>query len=62
MRQKELLLIAITIFMTAIAVIIGDLIHTVKTPKFEAIRPSVAKPIDINIDLNVFKILEEKTE
>lgn len=60
MRQKEMLIVSMTILMTIFAWIAADIIHIANTEKVKAITPSVSKPINVNIDLEVFKILESK--
>lgn len=60
MKQREFLIISVTIFMTIIAWIAGEVYRTAQTQKVKAIRPSVSSPIVISIDLEVFKRLEKK--
>jgi len=60
MKQKEFLVISITVFLTIIVWLIADLYHISTTEKIKLINPRVLKPININIDTEIFKILEEK--
>ena len=60
MRQKELLIITITVFLTIIAWLIADVYHITTTEKVKLISPKVLKPINVNIDTQIFKVLEEK--
>lgn len=60
MRQKELLVISITVFLTLIAWIAADLYHitTVERIKISDIRSS--EPINVKIDVKLFDSLEMK--
>lgn len=60
MKQRELLIISITIFLTFIAWSAAEIYRTAQTQKVKAIRPSVSKPVNITIDIEVFKRLEKK--
>jgi hypothetical protein len=60
MRQKEFLIISITIFLTIIAWLMADIYHISTTEKVKLISPKVLKPINVNIDTEIFKVLEER--
>lgn len=60
MKQKELLIISITIFLTIIAWLIADIYHIMTTEQVKLISPKVLKPINVNIDAQILKLLEEK--
>jgi len=60
MKQKEFLIISITIFLTIVAWLIADIYHITTTEQIKLISPKVLKPIDINIEAETLKLLEEK--
>lgn len=60
MKQKEFLIISITVFLTIIAWLIADVYHISTTEKVKLINPKVSKPINVNINTEIFKLLEEK--
>lgn len=60
MKRKEFLVISITIFLTIIAWLIADIYHVSTTEKVKLINPKVLKPMNVNIDTKIFKLLEEK--
>jgi len=60
MKQKEFLIISITIFLTIIAWLIADIYHIATTEQIKLINPKVLKPVNINIEAETLKLLEEK--
>ncbi|OGK22049.1 hypothetical protein A3C23_03115 [Candidatus Roizmanbacteria bacterium RIFCSPHIGHO2_02_FULL_37_13b] len=61
MKQRELLIISLTVFLTLIAWIVADINHVINTQKVDAARPEYLKPINVNIDIDVFeKIINKK--
>jgi hypothetical protein len=60
MKQKEFFVISITVFLTVIAWLIADIYHISTTEKVKLVNPKILKPIDININPEVIKVLEEK--
>ncbi len=61
MNKKEVLVLAVSIFLTVVAWLIADIIHASKRQKIEA---EVALPNidDYTIDKRIIEILESKTE
>ncbi len=60
MKQKEFLIISITVFLTIVAWLMADIYHISITEKARLVSPKVLKPININISTEIFKVLEEK--
>ncbi len=60
MKQKEFLIISITIFLTLIAWITADLYHIATSEKLKVKDTASAKPINVKIDVAVFDLLEQK--
>lgn len=60
MRQKELLIISITIFLTIVAWIVSDIYHVAKTEKLGSLKSKTLEPININIDHEIINALEKK--
>ena len=59
MKRKELLYISICIFMTIVAWLVADLVHTVNQKTVETV---IADPVllQYKIDPNVLKLIENK--
>ncbi|OGK56674.1 hypothetical protein A3J15_03245 [Candidatus Roizmanbacteria bacterium RIFCSPLOWO2_02_FULL_38_10] len=61
MKQKELLIISLTIFLTLIAWIVADINHVINTRKVDAAKIEYLKPINVDIKINVFdEVLNKK--
>lgn len=60
MNQKETLIISITVFLTIITWIMGDLFHVASTEKVRVKDSRFLSEIKINIDAEVLKKLQEK--
>ncbi|HLD26918.1 MAG TPA: hypothetical protein VJB63_03110 [Patescibacteria group bacterium] len=60
MKNKEALIISLTLFLTVVAWIAIDIYHVVYTPKIKPIDTQYTNPINISIDQSLFQILEEK--
>lgn len=62
MKQKEILMIAVTIFLTVVVWVIADLYHVSVTQQVTEVDPRFAEPINIEIPVEVFDTLESKTK
>ena len=60
MKQKEFLIISITVFLTVIAWIVADIYHITSTEKVKLRDSAIAEPIHSSIDNRIFDILSEK--
>lgn len=60
MKQRELFIISITVFLTIVAWIIADLFHIATTQKVQFSVKEASQPLDITIDAQVFEALESK--
>lgn len=60
MRQKELLVITVTVFLTIVAWIVSDLYHIAQTEKIGQIKSKRQSPLNIKINVEVFDRLEKK--
>lgn len=60
MKQKEIFIITITVFLTIVTWIIADVHHTANTEKVKIDETAKAVPLNATIDQNVFQILSEK--
>lgn len=60
MNQKEILIISLTIFLTVMGWVAADLVHVSQTEQLPDNDPRFAQPIDVDIDIEVFDILEQR--
>ncbi len=60
MKNKEALMISLTLFLTVIAWIAIDIYHIANTPKIKPIDTQYIRPINVSIDQSIFQVLEEK--
>lgn len=60
MKQKEFLIISVTVFLTVIAWIIADIYHITSTEKVKLRDTTIAEPITISIDNHIFDVLSKK--
>lgn len=60
MKQKEILMLAIIIFLTIVAWMMADIYHIAKTENVKDYNPQSLEPISVNIDTSVFTKLETK--
>lgn len=60
MNQKELLIISITVFLTVLGWIIADLNHVANTEQLPPHDSRFARPITIDINPEIFDILQER--
>lgn len=60
MGKKEIFLISLVFFLTTIAWIIIDIYHTAVASKVKPVNLEFVKPINLNIDKLIFKLLETK--
>ncbi len=60
MKQKEFLIISITVFLTVVAWIVADVYHISSTEKVKLQDVAVVEPIHISIDIGIFDILARK--
>ena len=60
MKQKEFLIISITIFLTIVAWIVADIYHISSTEKIKLNDTAIVEPIHISIDTGIFDILKNK--
>lgn len=58
MKQKEFLVIAVTVFLTIVAWMMADIYHIANTEKIKSATPKILKPVVSKIDKSVPKILE----
>lgn len=61
MRQKELLIISITVFITIVTWIIADIYHISNTQKITPIETTTMTVKTATIDTTVLDILQAKT-
>ncbi|MDH7476415.1 MAG: hypothetical protein QHH09_03010 [Microgenomates group bacterium] len=61
MKKKELFLLTLGIFMTAVAWLVADIYHA---STIERIKPKINLPVvnKYDIDTEIFKILEQKNQ
>lgn len=62
MKQKEVLLISITMLLTIVAWIIAGIYHVTVTEKVKFISPQASQPVNVNIEVSIFDRLEKKQE
>lgn len=62
MKQKEILIISITILLTIGAWILAEIYHVTITEKVKFISPQASQPVNVNIEVNIFDRLEKKLE
>jgi hypothetical protein len=60
MKKKELVLIALTVFLTIVGWIAADIYHIVNTQKVKDVNETIVKPINIHIDPTIFTTIENK--
>lgn len=60
MKQKEFLIISITVFLTVVAWIVADIYHISSTEKVKLRDTAITQPIQISIDSSVFDVLMQK--
>lgn len=61
MKQKELLIISVTVFITIITWIVADIYHISTTQKIVPVETSTATVKKSTIDTSVLDILQAKT-
>ncbi len=61
MKQKELLIISVTVFITIITWIVADIYHISTTQKIVPVEASMATVKKTTIDTSVLDILQAKT-
>ncbi|OGK15468.1 hypothetical protein A2690_03065 [Candidatus Roizmanbacteria bacterium RIFCSPHIGHO2_01_FULL_39_12b] len=60
MGQKETLIISVTIFLTVLTWILGDLFHVANTEKVKVKDRRFLSPIRITLDRDVLKQLQDR--
>ena len=60
MKHKEILIIAITLFLTVAGWVVADLYHVSITKQVSEVDPRFAKPIQIKIPVDVYDAIEQK--
>jgi hypothetical protein len=60
MKNKEVFVIALTIFLTIVGWITADIFHIVNTQKVKIENTTIVKPINIHIDPTIFTTIENK--
>lgn len=60
MQHKEILIIAVTLFLTVIGWVVSDLYHVSVTQKVTEVDPRFAQPIEIKVPVKVFDTIEKK--
>lgn len=61
MKQKELLIISVTVFITIITWIVADIYHISTTQKIVPVETSTATVKKTTIDTSVLDVLQAKT-
>lgn len=59
MNRKELYILSLGVFLTIIAWLVADILHTATTEKVKA-KYDISKPIKYQIDVKVFEKLKTK--
>ncbi|MGB4965594.1 MAG: hypothetical protein WBO77_00590 [Microgenomates group bacterium] len=62
MRQKELLIISVTVFITIITWIIADIYHISTTQKIAPVETPAATMKTATIDTSILDVLQSKTD
>lgn len=62
MKQKELLIISVTVFITIITWIVADIYHISTTQKIAPIQVPTATVKTTTIDTSVLDVLQAKTD
>lgn len=60
MKNKEIFIISLTVFLTVIAWIALDIYHIVNNPDTKGMDKKYTEPISVSIDQTIFTTLEEK--
>lgn len=62
MRQKELLIISVTVFITVITWIIADIYHISTTQKIAPVEMPATTTKTTTIDTSILDVLQSKTD
>ena len=60
MQHKEILVIAVTLFLTVVGWVVADLYHVSTTQQVTEVDPRFAQPLNIKVPVGVFETIEKK--
>jgi hypothetical protein len=60
MQHREILIIAVTLFLTVVGWVVSDLYHVSVTQQVSEVDPRFAQPLDIRVPVEIFDTIEKK--